>query len=89
MVPGIRIEDGRARWYRNRWVRTAEVATALGETPRPGPVVDGMEFSWDSEVIAHAGRTYAIVEAGARPYELTDEVETVGASDFEGTLPGG
>jgi carotenoid cleavage dioxygenase len=29
------------------------------------------------------------VEAGARPYELTDELETVGPSDFCGTLFGG
>jgi carotenoid cleavage dioxygenase len=89
MVHGIRIEDGNARWYRNRWVRSGEVATALGESPRPGPIVDGMDFSPNTNVIAHAGRTYAIVEAGARPYELTDLLETVGASDFQGTLPGG
>ena len=30
MVHGIRIRDGRAEWYRNRWVRSAEVAQALG-----------------------------------------------------------
>ena len=34
-------------------------------------------------------RTYTIVEAGARPYELTEELETVGPSDFDGTLSGG
>ena len=89
MVHGIRIEDGRARWYRNRWVRSAEVAAVLGESPRLGPIVEGMDFAANTNVIAHAGRTYAIVEAGARPYELTDELETVGPSDFGGTLPGG
>jgi carotenoid cleavage dioxygenase-like enzyme len=89
MVHGIRIEDGEARWYRNRWVRSADVATALGEDQHPGPVVEGMDFSSNTNVIAHAGRTYAIVEAGARPYEMTYELDTVGPSDFEGTLPGG
>ena len=34
MVHGIRLRDGRAEWYRNRWVRSAEVARALGEEPR-------------------------------------------------------
>ena len=29
------------------------------------------------------------MEAGARPYELTAELETVGPCDFDGTLPGG
>src|SRR5438105_3050113 len=37
MVHGIRLRDGRAEWYRNRWVRSADVAEALGEQPRPGP----------------------------------------------------
>jgi carotenoid cleavage dioxygenase-like enzyme len=89
MVHGIRIEEGSARWYRNRWVRSGEVAAALGESPHPGPIVDGMDFSPNTNVIVHAGRTYAIVEAGARPYELTDLLETVGPSDFQGSLPGG
>ncbi len=89
MVHGIRIEDGRAAWYRNRWVRSEMVARALGEQPRPGPIVDGMDFAANTNVIVQAGRTYAIVEAGFRPYELNDELETVGPSDFQGTLPGG
>ena len=29
------------------------------------------------------------MEAGARPYELTYELDTVGPTDFGGTLPGG
>src|SRR5215207_4609761 len=31
MVHGIRLRDGRAEWYRNRWVRSPEVADVLGE----------------------------------------------------------
>jgi carotenoid cleavage dioxygenase len=89
MVHGLRLRDGRAEWYRNRWVRSAEVAKALGEQPRPGPVHAGFDFSANTHVIAQAGRTFAIVEGGGRPYELTDELETVGPCDFDGTLPGG
>jgi carotenoid cleavage oxygenase len=89
MVHGIRLRDGKAEWYRNRWVRAAQVAAALGEQPRPGPVHAGMDFAPNTNVIGHAGRTFAIVEAGARPYELTDELETVGPCDLDGTLPGG
>ena len=33
MVHGIRLREGRAEWYRNRWVRSAEVARALGRSP--------------------------------------------------------
>jgi carotenoid cleavage dioxygenase-like enzyme len=89
MVHGIRIENGHASWYRNRWVRSGDVARALGEEPRPGPIVEGMDFASNTNVIAHAGRTYAIVEGGFRPYELDYELETVGPSDFQGTLPAG
>ncbi|HEY1828499.1 MAG TPA: carotenoid oxygenase family protein, partial [Acidimicrobiales bacterium] len=89
MVHGIRIRDGRAEWYRNRWVRSALVAEALGEPTRPGPVHADMDFASNTNVIGHAGRTFAIVEAGARPYELTYELDTVGPSDLGGTLPGG
>lgn len=89
MVHGIRLRDGRAEWYRNRWVRSAEVAQALGESVRPGPVHADMDFAPNTNVIGHAGRTFAIVEAGARPYELNYELDTVGPSDFGGSLPGG
>jgi carotenoid cleavage dioxygenase len=89
MVHGIRLGDGRAEWYRNRWVRSAEVARALGEPVRSGPVHAEMDFGPNTNVIGHAGRTFALVEAGSRPYELTYELGTVGPSDFGGTLPGG
>jgi carotenoid cleavage dioxygenase len=89
MVHGLRLRDGRAEWYRNRWVRSAEVARALGEEPRPGGVHADMDFAPNTNVIGHAGRTFAIVEAGARPYELSDELQTIGPCDFGGTLSGG
>ena len=34
MVHGLRLRDGKAEWYRNRWVRSPEVAAALGEPSR-------------------------------------------------------
>jgi carotenoid cleavage dioxygenase-like enzyme len=37
MLHGIRIEDGRAPWYRNRWIRSDEVAKARGGAAAPGP----------------------------------------------------
>jgi carotenoid cleavage dioxygenase len=89
MVHGIRLRDGRAEWYRNRWVRSAQVARTLGEEPRPGLVHADMDFAPNTNVIGHAGRTFAIVEAGARPYELSTELQTIGPCDFGGTLQGG
>jgi carotenoid cleavage dioxygenase len=89
MVHGVRLRDGRAEWYRNRWVRAGDVADALGEPHRPGPVHAGFDFAANTNVIGHAGRTFAIVEAGGRPYELTDDLDTIGPCDLDGTLPGG
>jgi carotenoid cleavage dioxygenase-like enzyme len=89
MVHGVRLRDGRAEWYRNRWVRSRQVSETLGERWPGGPVHAGMDFAANTHVIAHAGRTLATVEAGALPYELSDDLETVGPCDFDGTLPGG
>jgi carotenoid cleavage dioxygenase len=89
MVHGVRLRDGKAEWYRNRYVRNRAVAETLGEPWAGGPVHADMDFAPNTNVIGHAGRTFAIVEAGARPYELTGELDTVGPCDFDGTLPGG
>jgi carotenoid cleavage oxygenase len=71
MVHGLRLRDGRAEWYRNRWVG--------GDGPI-GP---------NTNVIGHAGKTFALVEHGILPVELTDELEPLGTNGFEGTLAEG
>ncbi len=89
MVHGVRLRDGRAEWYRNRWVRSRAVAQARGETWPGGPVHEGADFAANTHVIASAGRILATVESGPLPYELTGELDTVGPCDFGGSLPGG
>jgi carotenoid cleavage dioxygenase-like enzyme len=89
MVHGVRLRDGRAEWYRNRWVRSKAVAESLGEKWPEGPVHEGMDFAANTHIIAHGGRTLATVEAGPLPYALSDELDTLGPCDFGGTLPGG
>jgi len=89
MVHGVRLRDGKAEWYRNRWVRSRAVAEAHGEKWAGGPVHENTDFAANTHIISHGGRTLATVEAGALPYELSYELETVGPCDFGGTLPGG
>src|SRR5580693_5746359 len=89
MVHGVRLRDGRAEWYRNRWVRSRRLAAAMDETWPAGPVHQGVDFAANMHVIRHAGRTLATAEAGPLPYELTDELDTLGPCDFGGTLRGG
>lgn len=87
MLHGVRIRDGRAEWYRNRWVRTDAVASALGEEPPRGAVLPGVDSSGNIGVFSHAGKTFAISDV-TRPHEVDDELDPVGACDFGGTLPG-
>jgi carotenoid cleavage dioxygenase-like enzyme len=89
MVHGLRLDGGKALWYRNRWTRTPATLEALGEPPREHAIVAGRQTSVaNTNVIGHAGRTFAIVEAGGAPCELTYELDTVGCTDFDGRLPG-
>ncbi|MEV4600653.1 carotenoid oxygenase family protein [Amycolatopsis sp. NPDC049253] len=85
MVHGVRLRNGLAEWYRNRWIRTPHVAGLLGE----GPEAPNRGIGANTNVIGHAGRTLALIEGGLPAYELTEELDTVGACDFDGTLPGG
>jgi carotenoid cleavage dioxygenase len=87
MVHGIRLRDGRADWYHARMVRSTKVSEALGEAPVPGERHAGMDTA-NTNVIGPAGRTLAIVEAGARPVELTYELDTICHTDLGG-LPHG
>lgn len=87
MVHGVRLRDGRAEWYRNRWIRSAAVSGVLGEDPVPGS--GGFGDIANTNVIGHAGRTLAILEAGGPIAELDDELATVCFTDLDGTLPNG
>ena len=91
MVHGVRLRDGRAEWYRRRYVRDDEVVAAKGWPTVPG-VRRENEIGGgtaNTNVIGHAGKLYAIVEAGNLPVELDADLETIGRSDFGGTLQGG
>ncbi|MFE0790792.1 carotenoid oxygenase family protein [Streptomyces mutabilis] len=82
MVHGIRLNEGRAEWYRNRWVHTPALDGAPYMTDR-GP--DLTVSTAGTHVIEHGGRLLALSEA-ALPFELTADLETVGAYDFGGKL---
>jgi len=91
MVHGVALQGGQARWYRNRWVRSQSVCATLGE-PAPArlnPRAGMLGLGANTNVLTHAGRTLALVEGGVANYELTDELDTVGTCDFDGTLTGG
>ena len=84
MVHGVRLENGRAAWYRNRWVRTESF-----ERPFPNYNDDGSRNLHSSiantHVVRHAGKTLALMEFSL-PYEISNDLETLGAYDFGGKL---
>ncbi|MEM8706033.1 MAG: carotenoid oxygenase family protein [Actinomycetota bacterium] len=88
MVHGVRLRDGRAEWYRNRYVVSDRVSEALGKPITPGPRFQDTEGTANTNVVGHAGMTLAIVEAGGNPVLLTDDLETMERIDFNGTLDG-
>ncbi|MFI0420893.1 carotenoid oxygenase family protein [Spongiactinospora sp. 9N601] len=79
MLHGVRLADGRAEWYRNRWVKT--------------PYLDGVPFTGTelavsaaaTSIIFHGGRYLALQEANL-PWEVGAELDTIGAYDFGGKL---
>ena len=67
MVHGVRLRDGKAEWYRNRYVRGDNVTATKGWPTTPGPRHGMGDGTANTNVIGHAGRTLAIVEAGGLP----------------------
>ena len=82
MVHGIRLREGRAEWYRNRWVRTKALA---GQSMFGPHGIDRSVGVANTHVVAHAGRIMALVESSF-PHVLTPELGTVGPCDFGGRL---
>jgi len=87
MVHGIAIRDGKALWYRNRWIRSRLAAAALGQAAAPGPR-RGRNDTVNTNVADIGGRAFALVEAGSFPVELSETLEEQRYNPFDGTLGG-
>ncbi|MFZ4122123.1 MAG: carotenoid oxygenase family protein [Caulobacterales bacterium] len=87
MLHGVRLEGGRARWYRNRYVKT--VAHLDPKDPLDFvSMMDKTRSSANTSVVRHAGRIFAL-EEGHFPYEVSADLETKGFVDFDGKLTTG
>jgi carotenoid cleavage dioxygenase len=84
MVHGVRLQGGRARWYRNRWVRTTKLEKDA-DAMDPATIMDRTASAANTHVLAHAGRILAL-EEGHFPYLLTPELETIGCESYGGRL---
>jgi carotenoid cleavage dioxygenase len=84
MIHGVELRDGKANWYRNRWVRTSRFL-GEGEFVDEQGNVDLTHVPANTHIVGHAGRLLALVESGL-PTEVTTEIDTVGSYDFDGRL---
>ena len=84
MLHGVRLEDGRAQWYRNRYVRTRTFTEGAQFVDSNG-TIDHSAGVNNTNVVQHAGRVLALVESSF-PVEVTRALETVGVCDFGGRL---
>jgi carotenoid cleavage dioxygenase len=86
MVHGVLIENGRASWYRNRYVDTALLDRGGGLTAAGAP--GGASSLSNVSCVYHGGKLLTLGEVGF-PYELRrDDLATVGPYDFGGALQG-
>jgi carotenoid cleavage dioxygenase len=85
MVHGVRLEEGRAAWYRNRWVRTPRLEDPERASLSEDGVFDRRVSYANTHVLRHAGRILALEEASF-PYVLDGELGTLGCFDYEGRL---
>ena len=81
MVHGVRIQDGKAAWYRNRYVQTP-LHKANEDLGVPGKANNQSNVA----VVHHGGKLLTTGEVGW-PFELDPkDLSTIGAWDFDGKL---
>jgi carotenoid cleavage dioxygenase len=85
MVHGVRLEAGRAAWYRNRYVKTPYLESQDVQRISNEGVIDRTVSKANTHVLKHGGKILAL-EEGSFPYVLDDELETVGWTDYDGKL---
>ena len=87
MVHGVRLRDGKAEWYRNRYVQTPFVDNPSLDILDPSVLMDMKSSKANTHVFGHAGKILAL-EEGHFPYVLDADLNTVEATDFGGVLNG-
>ena len=85
MLHGVDIHDGKAIWYRNRYVKTPLFLNPDGNVMES--LGDMSMSSANTHVIHHAGKIMAL-EEGHWPFVVSDDLETIGPNNYDGKLAG-
>ena len=87
MLHGMRLRDGKAEWYRNRYVQTPFITDPSVDVLDPSVMMDMKSSKANTHVMGHAGKIL-VLEEGHFPYVVDGQLNTVGPTDFEGALTG-
>ena len=87
MLHGVRLRDGKAEWYRNRYVQTPFIQNPDVDVLDPTVMMDMKSSKANTHVVGHAGKILAL-EEGHFPYVMDGNLDTVGPTDFGGALHG-
>ena len=87
MLHGVRLRNGKAEWYRNRYVQTPFIKNPSVDVMDPSVLADMKASKANTHVVGHAGKILAL-EEGHFPYVIDGDLNTVGATDFDGVLKG-
>ena len=90
MIHGVEISNGKANWYRNRYVRTPMFDNPDKERMELYLDMEKGAFNYEvsvanTSILGHGGKIFAL-EEGSFPYELNKDVETIGVHDYGGRL---
>ncbi|HIG61313.1 MAG TPA: dioxygenase [Gammaproteobacteria bacterium] len=87
MIHGVRLHDGEAKWYRNRYVQTPFIKDPSVDILDPSVLADMTASKANTHIVGHAGKILAL-EEGHFPYVVDGDLSTVGPTDFKGVLKG-
>jgi len=87
MLHGMRLRDGKAEWYRNRYVQTPFITDPSVDVLDPSVMMDMKSSKANTHVMGHAGKIL-VLEEGHFPYVVDGQLNTVGPTDFDGALTG-
>lgn len=83
MVHGIRLSDGKAQWYKNRFLQTPDITDPLRD-PSVG-LGDLRRGKGNTHVVAHNKKILCLEEAHW-PWEIDAQLNTVGCQNFNEAL---
>jgi carotenoid cleavage dioxygenase len=87
MLHGVRVRDGKAEWYHNRYVKTPFYADPTMDILDMANMGNMTCSKANTHVVGHAGQILAL-EEGHWPYVVDGNLDTVGVTSYDGVLKG-